>query len=402
MGLDVERDSQSPSEMTRPLRLALWFMAFNALLGVGLFLPAATVLTQHGLSEAWVGVLAGAFPLAEGLSAMAYPMLVRRISPRMLLLVGQLLCAASCLCIILYDQPVLLLLGRILGGAGGGAVAIAYHLVGKFAKEPDRVREFGQLTAASTAGLMIGLVMTSVAAAAFGGELGLRIASLLGAALSVAGMIACASAGIPAAADAEAPRRAAFDGKVNLLVIYGLNSFAYVGLSIAVTIWTGLHAELGVGATGLIFLGLTSLAVLFQAQAAGFAAARIGAGATVAVGLGLSCAGAAIFAGQAGLVLPICGLVIARLGYSVVVPTTLSLILSEGRAGGEQMRAGWAMFIASIGSSLGPASVGALSSRYSLSVAAAVLATAAAAGLIASLAFWARHRAVGFAPSKSR
>ena len=72
--------------MTGRVRIALWLIALNALLGVGLFLPAATFLTQHGLSEAWIGVLAGAFPLFEGLSALVYPMLARRFSPRLLLM----------------------------------------------------------------------------------------------------------------------------------------------------------------------------------------------------------------------------------------------------------------------------------------------------------------------------
>jgi len=362
-------------------------VGINAMLGVGLFLPMITVLEARGsLSPFEIGVLAGAFPVTEGIAGLQYPRLLKKVPARLLMAAGQVLCAASCLALLAADSFAVLLLGRMLGGCGGASVSVAQLLIGKSSTGAERVRQLGGLGAAQAFGFIAGLALMGVTIAFVGARQGVLLAVLVGACSGLTAALMVAR--IPSPALATTPATAEGSAALPLadLALYGLNTFIYISLAVQMSIWAGRQPELGPTGTSVTFVVLALLSMALQAKLAGWAVGRFGHRSTIAVGFLVTGVGAGVFAGGVGITFGIVGLAISRAGYALIVPATLACILGDTTARASEFRAGWAMFAASLGSGFGPMIIGAVHSRFSLGVATATLAVAAFAAGAAALA----------------
>lgn len=361
-------------------------MALNAMFGVGLFLPLVTALEDaQVLNPIQIGVLAGAFPVAEGLAALAYPHLVRGRSLKLCMAAGQALCGLSCIALMASDSFWVLLIGRIIGGAGGASLSLAQLIVGKSHGGPERVRRLGEIGAAQAFGLVSGLVLTGFFLAALGPVAGLRSVVVVGFTTGISAAIWLLQHDYNMAGEISEERnlREVFGHPMlNMLLMYALNTFIYISLAIQLAVWMADQRWAGPAGTSIVFVVLAISTMAFQSRVSAWAVTMVGTSRTVAGGF-LACAiGSALFAINLHPALVIFGLFIARLGYSLIVPASLSIIIGDGHTATSRYRAGQAMFFASIGSGVGPVIVGALNSVGSLQMSAAGLSALA---LIAGL-----------------
>lgn len=354
-------------------------MGINAMLGVGLFLPMVALLEGRGsLSPLELGILAGAFPVTEGIAGLLYPRLLSKLPARFLMVSGQVLCASSCIALLSGDVFWILLLGRIVGGWGGASVSIAQYLIGKGSSGSDRVRQLGELGAAQAFGFIFGLALMGLTIALAGPMLGMQLAVGVGVLSGLAAAVLVWRADLPVVVVTASQSYERQTGlPLGELALYGLNTFVYIGLAVQMSIWAGRQPELGPVGTSATFVVLATLSMAFQAKVAAWAVERFGHGRTIAAGFLVTGLGAAVFATGAGLAVGVIGLAISRIGYAVIVPATLARILGDARARASEYRAGWAMFAASLGSGFGPMIVGAVHDRYSIGIATAVLAAVA-------------------------
>jgi MFS family permease len=111
-----------------------------------------------------VGVITAAFSAAQILSAPVWGRVSDRYGRRPALLIGLLASSVAYVVFGLADAVWLLLLSRVIQGAGGGTTGVAQAYITDSVEPANRARALGWLSAATSAGVMIGPVLGSVAA----------------------------------------------------------------------------------------------------------------------------------------------------------------------------------------------------------------------------------------------
>ncbi|HEX9166909.1 MAG TPA: MFS transporter, partial [Gemmatimonadales bacterium] len=111
-----------------------------------------------------IGVLLAAYSVAQLLMAPIWGRVSDRYGRRPALLIGLSAAAAAYLVFAFADSFWLLLLSRLVQGAGGGTTAVAQAYVADTIQPSDRARALGWLSAASSLGVAIGPVFGSTAA----------------------------------------------------------------------------------------------------------------------------------------------------------------------------------------------------------------------------------------------
>lgn len=111
-----------------------------------------------------IGVLLAAYSVAQLLMAPIWGRVSDRYGRRPALLIGLTAAAAAYLVFAFADSFWLLLLSRLVQGAGGGTTAVAHAYVADTIQPSDRARALGWLSAASSLGVAVGPVFGSAAA----------------------------------------------------------------------------------------------------------------------------------------------------------------------------------------------------------------------------------------------
>jgi len=111
-----------------------------------------------------IGVLLAAYSVAQLLMAPIWGRVSDRYGRRPALLIGLTAAAAAYLVFAFADSFWLLLLSRLVQGAGGGTTAVAHAYVADTIQPSDRARALGWLSAASSLGIAVGPVFGSAAA----------------------------------------------------------------------------------------------------------------------------------------------------------------------------------------------------------------------------------------------
>ncbi len=144
----------------------LWVLmvtAFVDMIGYALILPLLPFYaTRFGAGPAVVGILIGAYALAQLLTAPFWGRWSDRFGRRPVILGGQLLSAVAFLVFAVADSVPWLLLCRLLQGAGGGTMSATVAYVSDSAPPAERAKALGWLTAASSAGVMVGPAIGSL------------------------------------------------------------------------------------------------------------------------------------------------------------------------------------------------------------------------------------------------
>ena len=111
-----------------------------------------------------IGVITAAFSAAQILSAPLWGRVSDRYGRRPALLIGLLGSAIAYVVFGLAHSLWLLFLSRLIQGAGGGTTGVANAYIADSVEPADRARALGWLSAATSAGVMFGPVIGSVAA----------------------------------------------------------------------------------------------------------------------------------------------------------------------------------------------------------------------------------------------
>ena len=182
----------SAAEPTRPgLRLErLWVLmitAFVDMVGYALILPLLPLYAlRFGAEPLLIGVLLAAFAFAQLVTAPIWGRFSDRVGRRPVILLGQVLAAVAFVLFSLADllgpdavevakasatagdmaaqispAVLLLFLCRLVQGAGGGTISVNQAYVSDVAAPEERAQALGWITAASSAGVMLGPAIAS-------------------------------------------------------------------------------------------------------------------------------------------------------------------------------------------------------------------------------------------------
>jgi MFS family permease len=139
--------------------------SFVDMIGFSIVFPLLPFYTLrlHG-SDFDVGLITAAFSAAQILSAPVWGRVSDRYGRRPALLIGLLASAAAYVVFGLANALWLLLASRFIQGAGGGTTGVAQAYVADTVQPGDRARALGWLSAATSAGVMLGPAIGSFAA----------------------------------------------------------------------------------------------------------------------------------------------------------------------------------------------------------------------------------------------
>ncbi|MBA2627065.1 MAG: MFS transporter [Gemmatimonadales bacterium] len=144
--------------------LILIATSFVDMVGFSIVFPLLPfyALKLHGTALD-VGLITGAFSAAQILSAPIWGRVSDRYGRRPALLIGLLSSAAAYVVFGLASTIWLLILSRLIQGAGGGTTGVAQAYVADTVRPGDRARALGWLSAATSAGVMLGPAIGSFA-----------------------------------------------------------------------------------------------------------------------------------------------------------------------------------------------------------------------------------------------
>lgn len=152
---------------------------FVDMLGFLMVLPLLPFYAERMGADAFmVGVLISVFAFAQLVSAPLWGRISDRFGRRPVILAGLALSAVAFLLFGLAQSLLVLMLSRLVQGAGGGINGVIQAYVSDTVPAGDRAKALGWLTAATSAGVMLGPVLGSLAATISPAAPGLIAASL--------------------------------------------------------------------------------------------------------------------------------------------------------------------------------------------------------------------------------
>lgn len=142
--------------------VVLMVTAFIDMLGLLMILPLMPFYAAKlGAGGFMVGLLVSSFSVAQLVSAPLWGRVSDRYGRRPALLIGLFASAIAYVVFAYADSLWLLLLSRIIQGAGGGTVSVVQAYVADATKPEDRAKSLGWLSAVTNAGVAIGPVIGS-------------------------------------------------------------------------------------------------------------------------------------------------------------------------------------------------------------------------------------------------
>ncbi|HEX7181143.1 MAG TPA: MFS transporter [Thermoanaerobaculia bacterium] len=142
---------------------------FADMVGFTMVLPLLPFYaTRLGANATVVGALVASYAFAQLLASPLWGRASDRYGRRPLILAGLLASAVAYVLFGLADALWLLFASRLVQGSGGGITGVVQAYVADSVEPDERAKAFGWLTAATSAGVMIGPAMGSLAAAYLG------------------------------------------------------------------------------------------------------------------------------------------------------------------------------------------------------------------------------------------
>ncbi len=154
--------------MQAKLRI-LFVTAFIDMLGVVIIFPLLPFYaTRLGANATMVGLLIAMFAVAQLLSAPVWGRVSDKYGRRPALLCGLFVSAVGYILFAMSGTLWLLFLARIVGGFGGGTIAVIQAYVADVSEPQDRAKAMGWLSAATSLGAVVGPAIGSVLVQFFG------------------------------------------------------------------------------------------------------------------------------------------------------------------------------------------------------------------------------------------
>jgi multidrug resistance protein len=283
-----------------------------------------------------IGYLIASFSVAQLLAAPLWGRMSDRYGRRPALLIGLSASAAAYVVFGFADSVWLLFLSRLVQGAGGGTTGVAQAYVADTVEQGDRARALGWLSAATSAGVMVGPAIGSSAA-----HFGQAAPGLVAAALCLVNVFFAwkwlPESNREPAAPAGPDRRPVWHpawvalrhpGSAigRLLWIYGVGMLAFASMTSVMALYLG--AEFGINETtiGYIFLYVGVLSFIMRSVLLGPIVDRLGETWTMRTGTILLVLGLALYPLPRDLWTLAIVIPLVPIGTALLFPATTSLM----------------------------------------------------------------------------
>lgn len=312
---------------------------FVDMIGFAIVLPILPFYTLDLKGSAFaVGVITAAFSLAQILSAPLWGRVSDRYGRRPVLLVGLAASAIAYLIFARADSLWMLFLSRLVQGAGGGTTGVANAYVADSVEPAGRARALGWLSAATSAGVMVGPVIGS-----FATTWGRAAPGLVAAALCVLN-IAFAWRWLPESrkpgtgpAQARQPIwhaawqvvRHPFATVPRLVWIYAVGMLAFASLTSIMALYLGARFGITEKNIGYFFLYVGGLSVVIRTLFLGPVVDRTGETWAMRLGTLAMIVGLALFPLAPSIPILLLVIPLVPIGTALLFPTTTSLISSS-------------------------------------------------------------------------
>ncbi len=262
--------------------------AFVDMVGLLMVLPLLPFYAlEMGAGGFAVGFLVSSYAIAQLLSAPLWGRVSDRYGRRPALLIGL---GASAIAYVIFGYATtlwLLLLSRLVQGAGGGTVGVIQAYVADASEPEKRARSLGWLSAATNLGVMIGPVIGSLTQ-----QWGAEAPGLIAAGLCVLNML-FAWRYLPESHDARAMRssgvrqtrtreviwrvlRHSDEPAPRLIWIYAIAMGAFQGMTAILALFLAVRHGVTEDTIGFFFLYIGAISVVARAGVLGPAVDRVG------------------------------------------------------------------------------------------------------------------------------
>jgi multidrug resistance protein len=266
----------------------LMITAFVDMVGLLMVLPLLPFYAVHlGAGAFWVGVLVSAFSVAQLLSAPIWGRFSDRYGRRPALLVGLGAAAMAYVVFAFANSIWLLLLSRLVQGAGGGTVGVVQAYVADATEPQHRARSLGWLSAATNLGVTIGPALGSLLH-----RLGTEVPGLAAAALCVLNMLfawrflseshdvaGAAARGSRPRASRQAVWRVithSAEPASRLIWIYAIAMGAFVGMTSILALFLAARYQVTEQTIGYFFMYIGAISVVTRAGILGWMVDHLG------------------------------------------------------------------------------------------------------------------------------
>ena len=314
-------------------------VAFVDMVGFAMILPLLPFYALDlNISPQLIGVIIASYSMAQLMSAPLWGRVSDRYGRRPALLIGLTAAAMSYVVFGFANSFWLLLASRFIQGAGGGTTGVLHAYVADTVPPEDRTRSLGWISAATSAGVMIGPVIGSTAA--YWGQLapGLVAAGLCLVNIVFAWGWLQESSGAnvesrkkkrqPVWHSAWTVARHPTRTVSRLIWIYALGMLAFSAFTSVITLYLGFEFAITEKNIGYVFLYLGSLSVVMRSLLLGPVVSRLGETRTMRLGATSLMIGflSFPFAGELWILLALMSLMSA--GTALTFPSTTALTSS--------------------------------------------------------------------------
>ena len=264
----------------------LWVLmatAFVDMLGFAMVFPLLPFYaTDLGASPKVIGLLISSFSVAQLVSAPLWGRVSDRYGRRPVLIIGLAAAGIAYIVFGFANTIWLLLVSRTVQGAGGGTTGVVQAYIGDSTDPAQRARGLGWLSASTSAGVMIGPAIGSLAA-----HLGRPAPGLFAAGLCFLNVMFAWRYLPESRPKLGAPKRSIRSAlwqvlrhplapQPRLIWIYAVGMMAFTSMSSVVALY--LHYAFGVTAKtiGIVFVYIGALAVVMRALVLGWMVDRFG------------------------------------------------------------------------------------------------------------------------------
>jgi multidrug resistance protein len=309
---------------------------FVDMIGFMIVLPLLPfyALKLHASPET-IGAMIASFSIAQLLSAPLWGRVSDRYGRRPALLIG-LSASAIAYVVFGFAQSIwLLFASRLVQGAGGGTTGVAQAYVADTVEPRDRARALGWLSAATSAGVMVGPVVGSTAA-----HLGRAAPGLIAALLCVTNVF-FAWRWLPESRKEHVgparPRRPLWhpawmvvrhplDPVARFIWIYAVGMLAFSSMTSVVALYLGAEFAIDEKTIGYVFLYIGVLSFIMRSVLLGPIVDRIGESWAMRIGTLLLIAGLLIYPLPRSLGLLAVVIPLVPIGTALLFPATTSLM----------------------------------------------------------------------------
>lgn len=311
-------------------------VAFVDMLGFAMILPLLPFYALDlAITPQMIGVIIASFSMAQLMSAPLWGRVSDRYGRRPALLIGLTASAISYVVFGFANSFWLLLASRFIQGAGGGTTGVLHAYVADTVPPEDRTRSLGWLSAATSAGVMIGPVIGSTAA--YWGQLAPGLVAAALCAMNIVFAWGWLQESSGANEESRTKKRQPVWHRAwtvvrypnrsvsRLIWIYALGMLAFSSFTSIITLYLGFEFAITERNIGYVFLYMGSLSVVMRSLLLGPIVDRLGEIWTMRLGatslfIGFLSIG---FAGELWILLALMSLL--SVGTALTFPSTTAL-----------------------------------------------------------------------------